>query len=333
MRYFVGVDGGGTKTDAVVGDESGRLLGLGHAGPANHAVVGIEGAGQAVRQAIDAALKEAGASLDQVEYAVLGLAGADFPEDFENLTRSVRTAVAGLPFHVVNDTWIAFRGGADRSWGAVVICGTGVNAAARGKNGQEVILRGLTYEVGNRGGAVDIIRDALHAAFRAHDGLGPATALETVVLDTLGMKSYDDLARTIVHAGPEGYFLAMGLAPAVFNLANQGDRVAQDILVSHGAALGESAAAVIRRTGLADEDVEVVLAGSLWRGVNPLMRDQFLTTLHRTAPRAWAHLPRYEPVVGAYIMALDHAGVAIDPATNPGLASAAERWGGAIRNQ
>lgn len=333
MRYFLGVDGGGTKTDAVVGDETGRLLGLGHAGPANHAVAGLEGAAQAVRQAIAPALKEAGLALDQIDYAVLGLAGADFPEDFENLTRAVGAALPGLRFRIVNDTWIALAGGAERNWGAVVVCGTGVNAAARNREGQEVILRGLTYEVGNRGGAVDVIRDALYAAFRAHDGLGPATALEGVVLETLGVDNYDDLARMIVHAGPEGYFLAMGLAPAVFTLASQGDQVAQDILISHGTALGESASAVIRRAGLEKEEVEVVLAGSLWRGASPLMRDQFITTLHRTAPLAWAHLPAYEPVVGGYVMALQHAGIDIHPGTSTALAASAARWGRAVRGQ
>lgn len=318
MEYYIGVDGGATKTLAVIGDCSGRILGTGLSGPSNYQVFGLEIAMESVREAIVAAATAAGIGGDALAErpgaaaagAVFGLAGADFPVDFERLTEGVQGLMGGRPFRVVNDCWVALRGGTPASFGIVAINGSGPNFAGRNRKGEQCINRGMGYEVGNRGGAADIMRDALHHAFRADEGAGPATALTEAIPRVVGLPSLQAIAEAM-YAGGVGPAMGQPVVPLVFELANQGDAVAQRVLIDIGEVMGQSAGGVAKRLGMADEEFDVVLAGSVWRGVNPLLRDQFTTALHRVAPRAMPRLPLCEPGIGAYLMALEDGGVAV----------------------
>ena len=87
MPFILGVDGGATKTLAVVGDDTGRILGAGLGGPTNYQIIGIEPAMSNLNSAVRGALSYAGISMDKVDCAVFGLAGADFPVDFATSPR------------------------------------------------------------------------------------------------------------------------------------------------------------------------------------------------------------------------------------------------------
>ena len=81
MRYFLGVDVGGTKTQALIADESGYALALGEGGPGNHEEVGYAGLANAMRQAVDQALARSGISMQQIAGAGFGVAGYDWPSE------------------------------------------------------------------------------------------------------------------------------------------------------------------------------------------------------------------------------------------------------------
>lgn len=339
-RYFLGIDGGSTKTLAVLGDEQGNLLSLGRGGASNYHVVGLTEALGSVSASIDAALAAAAIQRESVAGVVYALAGADDPVDFATLAPACTALLPSAPGKLVNDTWAALRGGTKADWGAVSICGGGHNAAARNRTGERTVLRGMTYEIGNKGGGYDLIRDALFHAFRANERVGPPTMLEARVLEVLGVDSYDTLASFMrllgtsqgMRGGPAGganggssegsteaglpglslvqmHELASGIIPAIFDAAGQGDAVAQEILIDMGRLQGEALAAVIERLDMQKEAVDVVLAGSVYRGENPLLIDSLTLALHRRVPLAHPHLPLYEPVIGAYLLALEEAGI------------------------
>jgi N-acetylglucosamine kinase-like BadF-type ATPase len=95
----------------------------------------------------------------------------------------------------------------------------------------------------------------------------------------------------------------------------QGDRVSQDLITRVGEELGISAATVIKRLGLQASPVEVVLAGSVFKGKGPLLIDTVRQVVHRTAPAATLVRPTFEPVVGASLLSLESVGVTVDDAT------------------
>ena len=332
-RLYAGVDGGASKTWAVVGDGTGRLLGFGAGAGANYHVMGLDFAIDSVltalRTAVTAARSAVGAPPEGAPSGVLGLlarsafylAGDDTPEDHARLGEALgKILPPGAAYQWDNDCWAALRGGTTRGWGAVCIGGSGTNSAAVAPDGRRAILRGIGRDVGCPGGASDIAREAVFMAFRMDEGMRPKTRLHGAILEALGLPDYDAVVREYMENSFAFGYRAMGVvAPLVFRLADEGDEVAQDILIEMGRLMGEQTAAVIRRAGMERLEVEVVLAGSIYRGSSPLLVDSLTTAVHRTAPRARPVLPRYHPVVGAYLLALEGAGLEVGPATYANL--------------
>lgn len=311
MEYLIGVDGGATKTLAVVGSNDGRILGAGLSGGSNHQTVGPAAAGASVWEAVNGALAGAGISLNQVARTVLGLSGADYPPDFALLEATANRLFPDSNVEIVNDSWVALRAGTRRHWGVVSVAGTGSNAAGINPSGDTAIVIGMNYELGTKGGAGDIVRDAFHFAFRAAQRTGPSTQLETEIPRFLGAADMASVREQAYTKGTDFFMQLARMAPLVFSLASEGDKVCQDILVAVGEAQGQAATGVIHTLGMSGMDVEVILAGSLWTADCPLMRDAFALALHRSAPVAIPRLPEFQPVAGAFLMALDHEGTAV----------------------
>ncbi len=355
IKLFAGVDGGATKTWAVVGDAVGRLLGFGAGGAANYHVIGLDfaidsaitalaaaanaacaaagivspPATSGVRSRQPAGAAEPGAVASDRRREVLGrlarsafyLAGDDTREDHARLGQALAEA---LPPRAVyqwdNDCWAALRGGTRKGWGAVCIGGSGTNSAAVSPEGRRAILRGIGRDVGSPGGASDIAREAIFVAFRMDEGMRPRTRLHGAVLEALGLPDYDAVVRDYMENSFAFSYRAMGVVtPLVFRLADEGDGVAQDILIEMGRLMGEQTGAVIKRAGIERLEADVVLAGSTYRGQSPLLIDSLTTAVHRAAPRATPVLPRYQPVVGAYLLALEAAGAEVGPETYANL--------------
>ena len=315
-RFYCGVDGGATKTWAVVGDGEGRLVGFGTGGPANYHLVGLEAAMQAVRRAVDGALSQAGLELGALARACFCLAADDSPEDHERIGRALAAMLPeSLPFTWDNDSWAGLRGGTDKPWGAVVIGGTSTNSAAKAPDGSRAILRGLGRQSGNPGGSADIAIEAVFWALRMDEGSAPKTRLHGEILKALGLPDYDALIKEHREGGLAFSYRAMGVVtPLVFRLASEGDERAQDVLIRVGRWMGEQTGAVMRRVGIDGLESDVVLAGSVFRGENPLLIDSLTLHLHCFAPRARTRLPLYHPVIGAYLLALEADGLEATPA-------------------
>lgn len=313
MRYYLGVDGGATKTMTALGDKTGRILGIGVGGPSNYQVVGTGQAMRNVRQSVEAALTDASVTIDRVDFGLFALAGADYAVDFKTLARELGEMWPALPLDVTNDTWAALRSGAEKDYGLVFISGTGANFAAKDRSGKKVTGRGIGYQWGSEGGAGSLLNSILHFAFRSHDNTGPKTALEPKVLEILGYADYDELALALYQAegklnlaNPKAY----DLVPVLFDLAFRGDRVSQDILVCTGSVMGEMSGRLLRSLDLAVTEAEVVLAGSTFtKGKSPLLVSGFVSACQRYAPLAKIKFPDMEPAGGAFLLALEATGI------------------------
>jgi len=322
QRLYAGVDGGATKTWAVVGDETGRLLGFGVGGPANYHVVGLEPALRSATTALAAAVavatgtppsSAAPPALSILTRVAFYLAGDDSREDHGTIGEALGRALpAGLARQWDNDCWAALRGGTEKTWGAVCIGGSGTNSAAIGPDGRRAILRGLGWESGNPGGSSDIARQAMIQAFRMDEGMRSRTHLHGAILEALDLPDYDAVVREHAGGGLAFAYLIMAVVtPLVFRLADEGDEAAQEVLIEMGRYMGEQTGAVLVRSGIEGLEADVVLAGSAYRGRSPLLIDSLTLSLHRFAPRARPRLPRHHPVVGAYLLALEGSGVTV----------------------
>ena len=314
VTYYLGVDGGTTRTKAVVGDDASHIVESGEGGASNYQIVGLEAAMSGITDAVQGALTAAGLSLTQVEHAVFGLSGMDLPKDREVLSAALTTTFPGLIFDLVNDTWIMLKAGSNRGWGIALVCGGGANACACSRDETWVTLRGLGYESGLRGGGLDMLRDILHYAFLSHDGTGPKSILEQAVLDVTGAPDYDTLQLLFLEAVQDtaghGELLQRSLAivPLVFDGATAGDEVCKRILMLQAESLAEGITGLVHKMGFERETVDVVLGGSVFGGSNPAFIERLTLLTHEVAPLARLGPPLLDPVLGAYVMALQKMG-------------------------
>jgi N-acetylglucosamine kinase-like BadF-type ATPase len=134
-KCFLGVDIGGTKSHALIADETGRALGLGVGGAGNYEVVGYRGLAETLNAITDEALIMAGISKDQLAGAGFGIAGYDWPVERERTYQAIQTLGLTAPLEFVNDTIVGLLAGATEGWGVAVVAGTSNNCRGRDRQG------------------------------------------------------------------------------------------------------------------------------------------------------------------------------------------------------
>lgn len=309
MKYYLGVDAGGSKTYAVVTDQHGSILGTGESGNGNHQT-GYETAKHNIGLAVAAAVRQAELVPEDIEFACFGLAGADRETDF----RILRPMISGLGFprhEIVCDTQIALRAGTTRPYGVVLICGSGTNSAGRNRQGEFYQCGGFSYLFGDFGGGGSLSVEVFRSVIRAWDGREIPTLLTGLLLNYLHYENVDAMLND---------YLDHNLTPPIhvarlaFEAAMLGDKVALDILRHQGEELGKSAVAVIRRLGMEKETFDLVLAGSIvTRGEGDFIQTVIEEAVHEAAPGANLVKLAVEPVIGAVWMALEAGGLPVSP--------------------
>jgi glucosamine kinase len=308
LPYYLGIDGGGTKTTCAVGDES-RLLAAATAGPSNIVRVGETQAREALRQSVRQACAAAGITPAQISRTCVGGSGAARPELAEVVRRCLAEIIA-TPINVVGDMQIALEAAFDTGPGVVVIAGTGSIAYGRDEQGATVRAGGWGFAIGDEGSAHWIGRAAVAAVLRAADprivGLREESSeigslvdasLSAALLKTWGVTSLSDLARA-ANSIPTPDFSA--LFPAV---AASSDALAEQVLTSAGKELVGIAAVVIGRLFAQHVgSVRVAMTGGVFRHAE-LVRQVFYNELGRLAPQVEVNPQVVEPVAGALRMA------------------------------
>ena len=309
MRAVLGVDGGGSKTHALVADEHGETLGFASSGRSNWEDTGLESAKIALEVAITGALGDAGVRPGDLAASAFGLAGLDWDGDRPMLAALVDPLGLGGPRRLDNDSFIALRAGTSQPFGVVVIAGTGTVAAGRDPAGRSFRTFGLDPMYGDFGSATDVAEEAVHAVADAYTGRGQPTTLSELLPPLAGCSSPVEL----LHRLSRGAIPLPPAAPMVLAEAAAGDPACKAIVIRVGTALGSSAALVARRLGLDRRAFETVMAGGLFRGRSQLLETALTGVLHQAAPLARPVLLGCKPVIGAVIEALELAGADTGP--------------------
>jgi N-acetylglucosamine kinase-like BadF-type ATPase len=309
--YYLGVDGGGTKTVAVLLTGDGTEIARAVSGSSNYHSVGPATAEAALREAVHQVLASAGLAATGVTAIGLGMAGVGRPGDREVVQDMCARIASFRRVVVTHDAEAALVGGVGRRHGVVLVAGTGATAYGVNARGEARRADGWGYLVGDEGSAYWIGIEALRAVARAHDGRGPATALQALLVKHLGLPDTGALV-TEIYAGvgrPQGWSVPRlaGLALLVEAAARAGDAVAQAILQEAGRRLSNTLGAVIRGLDMGDEAFEVALMGGVLRGQG-LVWQTVAAALGQIAPRAKAIEPRRDAAVGAALLARQAAG-------------------------
>ncbi len=302
MSFFIGVDGGASKTAAIVVDELGNRLGSGLAAGSNHLRVGIEVATRNVERAVNMALVEAGIAIRNVEYAYCGIAGSDHPEHRERVIDALRIFFPRGNFIVDTDARIALTGAIGFGAGIVVISGTGSVAFGRNIAGDEARAGGWGPTLGDEGSGFWIAREGLSAIVRAHDGRGFTTAMTGLLCLEYKMCQPEDLPAFVYAATTHVDDIAR-YGKLVIEAAKADDEVARDILGRGGSELAECVLAIARKLHMTDTDFPVAYVGGAFHAGDLLLNPMRLR-LERDAPGASLQPPLRPPVEGAAMMAM-----------------------------
>ncbi|HEY1221151.1 MAG: BadF/BadG/BcrA/BcrD ATPase family protein [Bryobacteraceae bacterium] len=307
MKLFLGVDGGQSGTIAAIGDETGRVLGEGEAGPGNHAA-GEEGRAKlerAVRESVGRAGAHAGLDAATLEFesACFGMSGG--PDDkLEILSGLVRAA----RLVVTTDAAVALAGATFDGLGIVVIAGTGSMALGRNRQGRTARTGGWGFVFGDEGGAFDMVRQAARAALRMEEGWGPETSLRAALLEATGSASANQMLHRFYTPEWERSRIA-ALAPLVDRAAGEADAVALHIVNQAAQELAQLAAAVRAQLWKPGESAEIAYAGGVFE--SRLLLERFRILVEMEAGNQLGP-PQHPPHLGALLEAYRAAGLNVE---------------------
>jgi N-acetylglucosamine kinase-like BadF-type ATPase len=310
MHYYLGSDLGSTKTHTLIVDETGRALGFGESGPANHESVGYDGMLLAMQDGMDQALHAAGLQKSQITGAGFGVAGYDWPSEDAATASVIDRLGLSAPYIFVNDCVPGLVAGSEEGWGVVVVSGTGSNCRGWDRDHKrEGRVTGHGVLMGEGAGASELMHRCMQIVGYSWTKRLPQTALADAMIAHVGAKDLEDLMRGYTtyeyHVGAEA-------ARLVFRVAAEGDRTARDLVRWAGTELGEMANAVIRQLEFEDLDFDVVMTGSMFEG-GAMLIEPMRETVLRLAPKARLVRLTLPPVVGAVMLGMEAAGSRVTP--------------------
>ena len=265
MSYYIGVDGGGTKTAYALFDENKKIVAMIKGPGSNHENMegSFDEAADIIWDGIKALVKEAGISLRDVDYTLMGLAGID--HQFQHDEMKKRLLDYGLEdFEIYNDGFIVVKAGSTGSAAIGYNCGTGTCCNAIDNDGKMLQLGGLGEFSGDEGNGHWIAMRVFRAIYDdVYLGLRK-TALTKMCFDEYDLKSKEEfLALVSRFEDEDADTFIMRLIDFFFDASRLGDSVVLDIIdemATRGASL---IAAHVNSLNFTDEVVEVVLSGSI----------------------------------------------------------------------
>jgi len=303
MAIFLGIDGGGSKTSCLIGDEN-SILGRGTAAGSNVVRVGEVPAREALAAAIRQACGAAHIVPAQITRTCIGVAGAARPQICQTIQRLLTELVPG-EIEVVGDMVIALEAAFNGGPGVIVIAGTGSIAYGRNALGQTARAGGWGFAISDEGSGHWIGRAAVTTALRAYDYAEDGSRqpgnfpLLANLMKSWNLETHEQLVMA-ANATPPPNFAA--LFPAVLAAAEAGDSAACEVLTRAGAELAALAGIVIRRLFADTAAVPVAMSGGVFAN-SARVREVFYNSLRSECGSAAIHTAAVEPVQGALALA------------------------------
>jgi len=292
--YVIGVDGGGTKTEAALADSEGKILKLVRVGPSNPRNVGIEQCIFNISEAIKKLKKGK-------KISAIFIGSPALEEEFKSMKKKI---LKRLNFKekikIGSDQIIAFRSGTNERNGIVLISGTG--CAVHGWRGEkESKVSGWGW-LDDEGSGFWVGRRGFQAVFKELDGRGPKTFITKLLFQELKLKSKEALLKKIYS---KDFVRDVSLISRIVDeAANRGDRIAKNIMIEAGQELAESAIIIIKKLNFKNEKFPLVLVGGMFD--SKIVLKTVKKEIKKVAHKAKFIQPRVEPVIGAIKLAIEN---------------------------
>jgi N-acetylglucosamine kinase-like BadF-type ATPase len=257
MRYVLGFDGGGTKTECVLVDDAGKILARSFSGPSNPFRIGVERAAREIQTAADLALRQAGIDATEIAAIGAGLAGTAQPELKEQMRSALQQAFSRAVVSVFTDLEMSLAAAGE---GPVIVLVVGTGSAAVGRDSQGKIWRAGGYGTASsdEGSAYDIGRRAVAQAMKLPEEKRRDSSLGKKILAQFSLQSWAELQQRANQAPDEVF---PRVFPIVAAEADAGDSHAREVLSQAAADLSSLVAAVADQLGLRNAAMVLVKTG------------------------------------------------------------------------
>ncbi|MFZ3214503.1 MAG: BadF/BadG/BcrA/BcrD ATPase family protein [Candidatus Acidiferrales bacterium] len=298
--FYLGFDGGGTKTDCVLTDAESNVLARATAGPSNPLRAGYAKAWFTLSDAADLVLERHHLKASDIRGICAGIGGAGRESVAKRIATFLERAFPEAAVTVTTDLAITLNAAVGEKEGVILVVGTGSAAYGRDAQGHTARAGGRGPWFSDEGSAFDIGRRALAAVVRAEENRGPKTALSEKVLKWLGCNDWTRVLDWVIK-NPDDVFPR--IFPLVGELGDKGDPVAREILSAAATSLAELAASVIEKLALQDRSISIAKAGGT------IGRCKFFDAaiderLHQAAPLAQVVALQMKPAEAAAKMAI-----------------------------
>jgi N-acetylglucosamine kinase-like BadF-type ATPase len=313
MRTFLGVDGGGTKTDFLLIDESGKVLSSQRAGPAYYLETGVDALQTMLVTGIRATLAHASICASELAFAFIGLPA--YGEDSALLARLDQVASDALPaqaYRCANDMVCGWAGALAGRDGINIVAGTG--SIAYGEfAGQTARAGGWGELFSDEGSAYWVAREALNLFSKMSDGRAQKTRLYDLTREHFRVRADLDVCAAVYGPPPLTRSQLAGLTPIVTRAARAGDTQAQRLFASAANELAAIVHAVRDQLPVPPlESLPVSWSGGMFQ-LGDLLLTPFQEALRKSKRRYDLAAPRLLPSAGAALYAARLAGSPLSP--------------------
>jgi N-acetylglucosamine kinase-like BadF-type ATPase len=259
----------------------------------------------ALEEAARVAFQEAGISSSEIAGAGFGISGYDWPSDKPHMLEAISVLDLQAPLELHNDAILGLVAGAESGWGIAVVSGTGCNCWGWDRDREHIgRVTGFGDLTGEGAGSSELVYRAMQLVSHAWTQRGQETGLTQVLVDYAGAKDHTDLLEGYTTGQ---YQIDGSAAPLIFQVAEGGDQVAQQLIHWAGSELGELANAVIRQLNFQSLEFEVIMVGSMFSG-GELLIEPMRARIAQLAPGARLVKLKVPPVVGALLIGMQAGG-------------------------
>ncbi len=303
MKYYLGIDQGGTKTAAILCDQTGRIMGASsgdglvttYFNDRNETYI------KNIRMVADTVRAIAGISSSDVTAVCGGLNGADWDFEYPILQKKLIAATSCADAIVLNDCIAAMRAGVNNRECAVICAGTGLNAAVRCLDGREIIY-GYFVDAADSGGSA-LGHATLRKVMDSYIGICGPTMLTDLVMEYTG---YNTASQLFIDLSMGTYVLQKkNLVGCLLKAYRKNDTESATIVETFSKSVSRYVVAGLKSFDMLTQPVKIVFSGGVFKDNGTLVSKAILDYISHSAPNAIGVDARYEPVCGAVLTLLD----------------------------
>lgn len=301
MQYFIGMDGGGTKTACVLVDSNLNVLHKCAGGASNFLIIGTDTVSRHLSNLINECLSSAKIKAGEISGIVLGTTGAGRRNDAEKMENDFTqfaksNGLGALSFRVESDARVALEGAFAGNPGSILIAGTGSIMFGKDEKGEIHRVGGFGRFIGDEGSGYSIGRNGLKELAKSYDGRGAQTLLSKLASERFELAS----PESIINAVYKNNFDIASIAPLVIEAAERNDDICLNILNEECMELMLHITAMKKKINT--DILNISLIGGIVSSDNFFSR-MFKKRVSENFPFAKIKLPEFPPEIGAAIMA------------------------------